>query len=119
MISGVIEILLTSPGPRPGVDAASYNPQRFSGDVPEPARNVRARACARITISLKSNFTNHFGAQKSSDLPPAHSGLVLTRGVTNYLFGYCFKRIDRRLIADVPGISRDVFKSDLKIHIGL
>src|SRR5256885_15175054 len=72
-----------------------------------------------ITISLKSNFTNHFGTQKSSDLPPVHSGLVLTRGVTNYLFGHCFKCIDGRLIADVPGISRDVFKSDLKIHIGL
>src|SRR5437016_11885894 len=72
-----------------------------------------------ITISLKNNFTNHFGAQKSSDLPPVHSGLVLTRGVTNYLFGHGFKRIDGRLIAAVPGISRDVFKSDLKIHIGL
>src|SRR2546423_12748327 len=70
-----------------------------------------------ITISLKNNFTSHFSAQKFSDLIPVHSGLVLTRAATDDFFGHCFKRV--RLIADVPGISRHVFKSNLEIHIGL
>src|SRR5207244_4142578 len=70
-----------------------------------------------LTISLKNNFTSHFNAQKFSDLIPVHSGLVLTRAVTDYFFGHCFKRV--RLIADVPGISRHVLKSNLEIHIGL
>src|SRR5215475_3979598 len=70
-----------------------------------------------ITISLKNNFTSHFSAQNFSDLIPVHSGLVLTRAVTDYFFGHCFKRV--RLIADVSGISRHVLKSNLEIHIGL
>ena len=68
-------------------------------------------------ISLKNNFTSHFSAQNFSDLIPVHSGLVLTRAATDYFFGHCFKRV--RLIADVPGISRHVFISNLEIHIGL
>jgi hypothetical protein len=40
--------------------------------------------CARIIISLKSNFTSHFSAQNFSDLIPVHSGLVLARAVTDY-----------------------------------
>src|SRR5438132_6827020 len=70
-----------------------------------------------ITISFKDKFTSHFSAQNFSDLIPVHSGLVLTRAITDYLFGHCFKR--GGLIADVPGISRHVFISDLEIHIGL
>src|ERR1051325_11393735 len=60
-----------------------------------------------ITISLKNNFTSHFSAQNFSDLIPVHSGLVLTRAVTDYFLGHCFKRV--RLIADVASISRHVF----------
>src|SRR6476646_3857135 len=41
----------------------------------------------------KNNFTCHLSAQNFSDLIPAHSGLVLTRAVTDYFFGHCLKRV--------------------------
>src|SRR4029077_5515596 len=66
---------------------------------------------SRMTFSLKHKFTSHFSPQHFSDLIPVHSGLVLTRAVTDDFFGHCFKRV--RLIADVPGISRHVLKRDL------
>src|SRR5262245_34328228 len=67
--------------------------------------------------SPKDDFASHFSAQNPSDLIPVHSGLVLTRAVTDYFFGHCFKR--GCLIADVPGISCHVLISNLEIHIGL
>src|SRR5262245_56174283 len=108
MIPGVMGIRLTSPGPGLTLSpATSLSPHE-----------MLARAlCARTTISLKNNFTRHFSAQNASDLIPVHPGLVLTLAVTDYLFRHCFKR--GRLIADVPGISRHVLKSNLEIHIGL
>src|SRR5262245_40090809 len=82
----------------------------------EPIRMSLSVVCDNMN-SLKYNFASHFGAQNLSDLIPVHSGLVLTRTVTDYFFGHCFKRV--RLIADVPGISRHVLISNLEIHIGL
>src|SRR5262245_18767650 len=82
-----------------------------------PARIVAKNVDIETSSSLENNFTSHFSAQNFSDLIPVHSGLVLTRAVTDDFFGHCFKRV--RLIADVPGIGRHVLKSNLEIHIGL
>jgi len=44
----------------------------------------------RLTISFQNNFTKQFIAQNFSVFIPAHSGLVLTLGATDYFLGHFF-----------------------------
>ena len=70
-----------------------------------------------MAISFKNKFPNQFSAQDFSEFVSVHSGLVLTGTAADYFLGHCFEF--GGLIADVTGISRHIFVSDLEIHIGL
>src|SRR5437868_15525479 len=62
-------------------------------------------------FSFQNNFTDQFNAQNFSVCTPFHSGLVLNLGATDYLPGHIF--LLDAFIADVPTISRHVFKSEI------
>ena len=54
--------------------------------LPDP----QAGCCAGCEALFQNKFTNQFNAQNFSVFIPAHSGLVLTLGATDYFLGHFF-----------------------------
>src|SRR6184192_1949777 len=84
----------------------------FAGSLLADDNEIRhARSLNTYNNFILNNFTNQFDAQNFSVFTPFHSFLVLKLGATDYLPGHIF--LLDAFIADVPTISRHVFKSEI------